>query len=67
MLRHIMATLLLQNGFDIRVAQEFLGHASIATTQRYTHISKDYLIAVLQKSHPSLTLRLGSEKASASK
>jgi integrase/recombinase XerD len=57
MLRHTVATLLLQNGADIRVVQEFLGHASIATTQRYTHISKDHLIAVLQKRHPSLSLR----------
>jgi integrase/recombinase XerD len=59
MLRHTVATLLLQNGVDIRVVQEFLGHASIATTQRYTHISKEHLIAVLQKRHPSLNLRLG--------
>ena len=58
MLRHTVATLLLQNGVDIRVVQEFLGHASIATTQRYTHISKEHLIAVLQKRHPSLNLRL---------
>jgi integrase/recombinase XerD len=59
MLRHTVATLLLQNGVDIRVVQEFLGHASIATTQRYTHISKEHLIAVLQKRHPSLHLRVG--------
>jgi integrase/recombinase XerD len=58
MLRHTVATLLLQNGVDIRVVQEFLGHASIATTQRYTHISKEHLISVLQKRHPSLNLRL---------
>jgi integrase/recombinase XerD len=58
MLRHTVATLLLQNGVDIRVVQEFLGHASIATTQRYTHVSKEHLIAVLQKRHPSLNLRL---------
>jgi integrase/recombinase XerD len=58
MLRHTVATLLLQNGVDIRVVQEFLGHASIATTQRYTHISKEHLIAVLQKRHPSLNLRM---------
>jgi site-specific recombinase XerD len=58
MLRHTVATLLLQNDVDIRVVQEFLGHASIATTQRYTHISKEHLIAVLQKRHPSLGMRL---------
>ena len=57
MLRHTVATLLLRNGVDIRVVQEFLGHASIATTQRYTHVSKEHLIGVLRKSHPSLNLR----------
>jgi integrase/recombinase XerD len=57
MLRHTVATLLLRNGVDIRVVQEFLGHASIATTQRYTHIAKEHLIGVLRKHHPSLALR----------
>jgi integrase/recombinase XerD len=57
MLRHTVATLLLRNGMDIRVVQEFLGHASIATTQRYTHIVKEHLIGELRKHHPSLGLR----------
>lgn len=60
MLRHTVATLLLRNGADIRVVQEFLGHSSIATTQRYTHIAKDHLVGVLQKHHPSIGLRAGA-------
>jgi integrase/recombinase XerD len=54
MLRHTVATLLLRNGVDIRIVQEFLGHASIATTQRYTHVTKEHLRGVLRKRHPSL-------------
>lgn len=62
MLRHTVATLLLRNGVDIRVVQEFLGHASIATTQRYTHVTKEHMVRVLRKRHPSLSLRTGSYK-----
>jgi len=54
--RHTVATLLLCNGVDIRVVQEFLGHASIATTQRYTHVTKDHLIRELRENHPSLVI-----------
>jgi integrase/recombinase XerD len=57
MLRHTVATLLLRNGVDIRVVQEFLGHTSIATTQRYTHVTKEHMIGILKKHHPSLGLR----------
>lgn len=58
MLRHTVATLLLRNGMDIRVVQEFLGHASIATTQRYTYVAKEHLIGELKKRHPSIALRI---------
>ena|SRR5437762_12757134 len=60
MLRHTVATLLLRNGVDIRMVQEFLGHASIATTQRYTRITKDHLVRVLREHHPSLAIRTAS-------
>ena len=60
MLRHTVATLLLRNGADIRIVQEFLGHASIVTTQRYTHVTKEHMIGVLRKRHPSLGMRAKS-------
>lgn len=65
MLRHTVATLLLRNNVDIRVVQEFLGHSSITTTQRYTHVAKEHLLSVLRRRHPSLDLRGGRGRKSA--